>query len=74
MSQLLSGAPKEAIPSAFSIEHLYSSALFHPIHVDVTLYTLQLQKEVDNAAMQGRKFNSEIIANNDIKFSATSDN
>jgi len=35
------------------------------MHVDVTLYTLQLQKEVDNAVMQMSKFNSEIIANKD---------
>jgi len=62
---LLSDAHKESIPLAFSIEHLYSSALFHPMHVDVTLYTLQLQKEVDNAVTWGRKFDSEIIANKD---------
>jgi hypothetical protein len=56
MFQLLFGAPKKATRPAFSIEHLYSSALFPPTYVNVTLYTLQLQKEVDSAAITGTKF------------------
>jgi len=50
MSQLLSCAPKQVILSAFSIEHLYSSVLFHPRHEDLTQQILQPQKEVGNAA------------------------
>ena len=66
MFQLLFGAPKKASQPAFSIEHLYSSALFPPTHVDVTLNALQLQKELDNAAISGKKVYSEISANNEV--------
>ena len=67
MFQLLFGAPKKATQPAFSIEHLYSNALFPPTHVDVTLNALQLQKELDNAAISGRKKDySEISADNEV--------
>lgn len=66
MFQLLFGIRKKATPSAFSIEHLYSSALFPPTHVDVNRYTLQLQKAVDSAAIPGTKFYSEISAKDEV--------
>lgn len=66
MFQLLSGTPKKATPPAFSKEHLYSIALFPPTRVDVTLYTLQLQKEVDSAAIPGTKIYSEISAKDEV--------
>lgn len=54
MSQVLSGTYKEAILSALSAKHQYSSALFLPKHEDVTPQTLQPPKEVDSAATLGK--------------------
>jgi len=68
MSQLLSAEPKKAIPPAFSTEYLYSSALFHPRHGELTQRIVQPQKEVDNAAEWCKNFHleKEIFVKNEI--------